>query len=242
MLDLDYAEDSAAGTDANFVMTGELGLIEVQGSAEGATFSRAQLGALMDLAEKGVGGAGRGAAGGGGVTPAVRRARGWWWRPTTRGKLEEIAGAARAPIRSRWSRPAALGLPEPEETEETFLGNARIKAHAAARASGLPALADDSGIEVDALGGAPGVHTADWARRRTARDFVQAMTPDLGGAGGGAARRSRGPRGSAARWCWPGRTGTTRSSRARSRGGASGRCAATAGTATTRCSSPTVTP
>jgi ribonuclease PH len=53
ILDLDYAEDSAAGTDANFVMTGDLGLIEVQGSAEGATFTRAQLEALMDLAEKG---------------------------------------------------------------------------------------------------------------------------------------------------------------------------------------------
>jgi ribonuclease PH len=55
VLDLDYAEDSVAGADANFVMTGELGLIEVQGSAEGATFTRAQLDALMDLAEKGVG-------------------------------------------------------------------------------------------------------------------------------------------------------------------------------------------
>ena len=55
VLDLDYAEDSVAGTDANFVMTGALGLIEVQGSAEGATFTRAQLDQLMDLAEKGVG-------------------------------------------------------------------------------------------------------------------------------------------------------------------------------------------
>ena len=54
VLDLDYAEDSVAGTDANFVMTGGLGLIEVQGSAEGATFTRAQLDQLMDLAEKGV--------------------------------------------------------------------------------------------------------------------------------------------------------------------------------------------
>ena len=54
VLDLDYAEDSAAGTDANFVMTGDLGLIEVQGSAEGATFSRAQFATLMDLAEQGV--------------------------------------------------------------------------------------------------------------------------------------------------------------------------------------------
>jgi ribonuclease PH len=54
VLDLDYAEDSAAGTDANFVMTGRLGLIEVQGSAEGATFSRSELGQLIDLAESGV--------------------------------------------------------------------------------------------------------------------------------------------------------------------------------------------
>ena len=69
-----------------------------------------------------------------------------------------------------------LGLPEPAETEETFVGNARIKAHAAAAASGLPALADDSGIEVDALGGQPGVHTADWAEGPGGRDFVRAMT------------------------------------------------------------------
>jgi ribonuclease PH len=54
VLDLDYAEDSAAGTDANFVMTGRMGLIEVQGSAEGATFSRSELHLLMDLAEQGV--------------------------------------------------------------------------------------------------------------------------------------------------------------------------------------------
>lgn len=54
VLDLDYAEDSVVGTDANFVMTGGLDLIEVQGSAEGATFSRAELGQLIDLAESGV--------------------------------------------------------------------------------------------------------------------------------------------------------------------------------------------
>ena len=54
VLDLDYAEDSEAGTDANFVMTGRGGLIEVQGSAEGATFSRAELSQLMDLAEAGI--------------------------------------------------------------------------------------------------------------------------------------------------------------------------------------------
>ncbi len=91
------------------------------------------------------------------------------------GKLDEIA-ALLAPWPVEVVPAGALGLPEPEETETTFLGNARIKAHAAARASGLPALADDSGIEIDALGGAPGVYTADWAAAPGGRDFVQAMT------------------------------------------------------------------
>ncbi len=92
-----------------------------------------------------------------------------------RGKLEEIRDLL-APWPVEVVSAGELGLPEPEETEETFVGNARIKAHAAAGASGLPALADDSGIEVDALGGAPGVHTADWAAAAQGRDFVQAMT------------------------------------------------------------------
>ena len=76
---------------------------------------------------------------------------------------------------------ADRGLSEPEETEESFVGNARIKAHAAAQATGLPALADDSGIEVEALDGAPGVHTADWAETPNGRDFMMAMqkTHDL---------------------------------------------------------------
>lgn len=90
------------------------------------------------------------------------------------GKLEEIA-ALLEPFALEVVSAKALGLPEPEETEQTFVGNARIKAHAAAQASGLPALADDSGIEVDALGGAPGVYTADWAETPQGRDFVMAM-------------------------------------------------------------------
>lgn len=66
-----------------------------------------------------------------------------------------------------------LGLKEPVETETTFEGNARLKAVFAAEGSRLPALADDSGIEIDALGGAPGVYTADWAGPK--RDFSIAM-------------------------------------------------------------------
>lgn len=92
-----------------------------------------------------------------------------------KGKLEEIE-ALLAPYGITCTSAADLGLPEPAETEATFLGNARIKAHAAAKVTGLPALADDSGIEVDALGGAPGVYTADWATTPDGRDFDQAMT------------------------------------------------------------------
>jgi XTP/dITP diphosphohydrolase len=69
-----------------------------------------------------------------------------------------------------------LGLPEPAETEDSFIGNARLKALAAARAAGLPALADDSGFSVASLGGAPGVHTADWAMQPDgSRDYAKAM-------------------------------------------------------------------
>jgi len=66
-----------------------------------------------------------------------------------------------------------LGLPEPEETGTTFIENARLKAHAAAKATGQIALSDDSGISVDALDGAPGVYTADWAG--VPRNFTNAM-------------------------------------------------------------------
>tara|TARA_R110002167_G_scaffold359939_1_gene577099 strand:- start:123858 stop:124466 length:609 start_codon:yes stop_codon:yes gene_type:complete len=91
------------------------------------------------------------------------------------GKLDEIQALLR-PFGITSSSNADHGLPEPEETETTFAGNARIKAHAAAKATGLPALADDSGIEIDGLGGAPGVYTADWAETPDGRDFVMAMT------------------------------------------------------------------
>jgi XTP/dITP diphosphohydrolase len=66
-----------------------------------------------------------------------------------------------------------LGLPEPEETEATFTGNALLKARAAADASSLPAIADDSGLCVEALDGAPGVHSARWAGPD--RDFARAI-------------------------------------------------------------------
>ena len=91
------------------------------------------------------------------------------------GKLEEMEHLFQ-PFGITVTGAAAHNLPEPEETESTFVGNARIKAHAASKATGLPALSDDSGIEVDALNGAPGVYTADWAETPDGRDFVMAMT------------------------------------------------------------------
>lgn len=91
------------------------------------------------------------------------------------GKLEEIT-ALLAPFGITVSSAKDHGLSEPDETGTTFVENARIKAHAAASATGLPALADDSGIEIEALGGAPGVYTADWAETPNGRDFIMAMT------------------------------------------------------------------
>lgn len=92
-----------------------------------------------------------------------------------KGKLREVA-ALLAPYGIETVSAGELGLPEPEETEESFIGNASIKARAAAQASGLPALADDSGFSVAALAGAPGVRTADWAIQPDgSRDYADAM-------------------------------------------------------------------
>jgi XTP/dITP diphosphohydrolase len=77
---------------------------------------------------------------------------------------------------------ASLGLPEPEETEDSFIGNAKLKALAATRASNLPALADDSGLCVDALDGAPGIFSARWAG--PSKDFNDAMARVLKGIAG----------------------------------------------------------
>lgn len=91
-----------------------------------------------------------------------------------KGKLEEIADLL-SDYQVDIVSAGSLGLEEPVETETSFVGNARIKAHAASQATGLPALADDSGITVDGLGGAPGVYTADWAETPAGRDFGLAM-------------------------------------------------------------------
>jgi XTP/dITP diphosphohydrolase len=88
------------------------------------------------------------------------------------GKVREL-GELFAPLGVACVSAASLGLPEPEETGATFADNAALKAFAAAKASGMLALADDSGLEVAALGGAPGIHSARWGGPD--KDFGLAM-------------------------------------------------------------------
>ena len=186
VLDLDYAEDSGADADANFVLTDGGGIVEIQGTAEKAPFSEAQFAELMALAKAGTGAAVRRRSArrwsrADGAPAGARAARLVIATPQPGQAARDCrpAGAAR---HLGWCRPGALGLPEPEETAPDFVGNARIKALAAAAASGLPALADDFGFCVAALGGAPGVVSARWAG--PAKDFAR-------GDGAGAARSGR---------------------------------------------------
>jgi XTP/dITP diphosphohydrolase len=88
------------------------------------------------------------------------------------GKIREINDLIR-PYGLTAVSAGELGISEPEETETTFAGNARLKALHSAMASGLPALSDDSGLEVETLGGDPGVYSARWAG--AAKDFNYAM-------------------------------------------------------------------
>lgn len=96
----------------------------------------------------------------------------WVIASHNKGKIKEIADLI-APYDVAAIGADAVGLPEPEETETTFAGNALLKARAGAKASGRVALADDSGLEVTALGGAPGIYSARWAGEP--RDFHRAM-------------------------------------------------------------------
>lgn len=88
------------------------------------------------------------------------------------GKVREI-GALLGAFSVRVRAAGDLNLPEPEETEDSFIGNAKLKALAAATAAGLPALADDSGLAVNALNGDPGIYSARWAGPE--KDFNIAM-------------------------------------------------------------------
>ena len=141
VLDLDYPEDSEAGVDGNFIMTRSGRLIEVQMSAEGATFSARPDGPVLDLAEKGVQANSPRRNG----RRSMRRFDG---RHAAGGHAQHRqAGRDRSLLDALWRHvcgAAERGWMSRRKRRTTFAGNARIKAHAAARATGLPALSDDS--------------------------------------------------------------------------------------------------
>jgi XTP/dITP diphosphohydrolase len=105
------------------------------------------------------------------------------------GKLGEIA-ALMTPLGVATVGASELGLDEPEETGLSFTENAVLKARAAAEATGAPALADDSGLVVAGLGGAPGIHSARWAETAQGRDFAVAMARIEAELGDNAERRA----------------------------------------------------
>ena len=119
------------------------------------------------------------------------------------GKAREIADLL-MPFGAEIVSAAALGLPEPEETGSSFRENAELKARAAAKAANLPALADDSGLVVAALDGAPGIHSARWGG--DARDFAAAMKrveEALAKAGADAPDRRKAHFACVLSLCWP---------------------------------------
>ena len=170
VLDLDYAEDSEADADANFVMTGSGGIVEVQGTAEPSPSARSSstsswrsrkhgIAELVAIAEA------HRRLSHGGRAEARRPHRD---RDPQRGQGSRACRAVRPiGVETRLGRRARTA--EPEETGASFAENAKTQGEAAADASGMLAVADDSGLEVTALGGAPGIHSARWGG--PAKDF-----------------------------------------------------------------------
>jgi ribonuclease PH len=173
LLDLAYVEDVKAGTDMNVVVTGRGLFVEVQGTAEGAPFpARAQCAARPRPRRNGRshGDAGRLA---GLMTVALVLAT---HNPHKVDELRRILGAQLEGIEL-----VGYDGPEPVEDGLTFGENALIKARAAAAHTGLAAIADDSGISVDALGGAPGIHSARYAGNRDDRENLELLLANLAG-------------------------------------------------------------
>ncbi len=163
MLDLCYHEDSRAQTDMTLVMNQCGEFIELQGTGEGRAFTNLELSALLDMGRAGIRSLMR-------AQREALRGQGDWLLPKRRvvvasgnaHKLKEL-GDIFGGVAELVSMKDAGFAGDIEENGETFEQNAAIKAEAVARATGLPALADDSGLSVDALGGAPGVFSARYA-------------------------------------------------------------------------------
>ncbi len=162
-LDLCYIEDSTAQTDMNFVMDESGAFIELQGTGEGRAFTRSELNILVALGEKGIRelhAAQRDALGERAVLICPRRKL--VIASNNAHKVAEIKAMAGDKLDVLSMREAGLDM-DIDENGDTFAANAIIKAEAVCRATGYAALADDSGLMVDALCGAPGVHSARYA-------------------------------------------------------------------------------
>ena len=167
MLDLCYEEDSAAVVDMNVVCTGKGQLVEVQGTGEHGTFTRDELNELLDLGESGTKAlmqVQREALGEvGDLVGRENPPKAVVLATRNKGKIREFTAAFEELGFTVWTIDDIVDIVEPEETGSTFLENAEMKALYYAEACGLPCVADDSGLEVDALSGAPGVLSARYA-------------------------------------------------------------------------------
>lgn len=167
MLDLCYEEDSAAVVDMNVVCTGKGKLVEVQGTGEHGTFTRDELNELLNLGDSGTKAlmqVQREALGEvGDLVGRENPPKAVVLATRNKGKIREFTAAFEELGFMVWTIDDIVDIAEPEETGSTFLENAEMKALYYAEACGLPCVADDSGLEVDALGGAPGVLSARYA-------------------------------------------------------------------------------
>ena len=163
MLDLQYYEDSGADVDLNCIMDDSLSIIELQGTGEGRAFTNIELNSILDMGRAGVRS----------LMRAQRKAlegQGEWLLPAkcivvatgNAHKLKELGDIFGGMVELVSMKDAGF-RGDIVEDGDTFEANAAIKAEAVARVTGLPALADDSGLSVDALGGAPGVYSARYA-------------------------------------------------------------------------------
>lgn len=162
LLDLCYGEDSRADVDMNVVMDDEGGLIEVQGTGEHNTFTQKELITMLGYAKEGIRKLIEKQKKLVSLTPVVRRGT-FVIATHNQGKLQEMQEMLSGFGIQALSQGDVGCTLEPEEDGTTFEENALIKAAAVCRATGLPAIADDSGVVVDALDGQPGIYSARYA-------------------------------------------------------------------------------